>query len=62
MKKQKCEKEGLPRPIFGVLGSVWVQLGAQEGAQNAKKRLQEGTKKHLEKKVSEIIGNQLERC
>ena len=62
MKNQKCEKEGLPRAIFGVLVSFWGQLGAQEGAQDVKKRLQEAPKKHLEKKVSRIIGQKLKKC
>ena len=40
-------------------GASW---GVQEGVQNAKRRLQEGPQKHLEKKVSEIIGAQLKKC
>ena len=39
--------------LFLFLTSFWGQLAPQEGAKNAKKRLQEGTKKHLEKKCRE---------
>ena len=42
------------------LTSFWAQLGGHEGAKNAKKRLQEGSKKGLEKKEAQIIGSQLE--
>ena len=64
LKNQKCEKEGIPRAIFRVFGVILGPAGGagEEDAQNAKKRLQEGPKKHLEKKVSGPIGNQLERC
>ena len=42
--------------------SFWGQLGAQEGAKNAKKMLQEGTKKKVEWKEAEGIATQLKGC
>ena len=37
MKKQKCEKEWLPRPIFGVLGIILQLIGNPEGSPNREK-------------------------
>ena len=45
MKKQKCEKESLPRPIFDFLEFILGPAGDPGGSQNREKECPEGSRK-----------------
>ena len=57
MKKQKCEKEGLLRPVFGGLGSILGPAGGPGGSPKCKKEASEGSRKTPRKKS---VGNHRE--
>ena len=61
-KNRSAKKKAFWDPFLVVWEAFWDQLGGQEEAKIAKKSVQEGPEKHLEKKVSEIIATQLQTC
>ena len=50
MKKPNCEKEGLPRAFFGVLGIILGPAGDPGGSPKCKKEASRGSQKAPRKK------------